>query len=167
MTLYWATCCSACVHLLLVVLLPTQNRFQSVSCFMECLKVQLCIFHPQHKANTLYWHVWLLRNTQCNDGKIQTHVFMSLNHFVCFCRDSVYYWSFHQLCGRCGATHTSQSETLDQTGSCSHLCTGLLNKDTHFFIDKKITHLSFCFIAHDDCSCGCRMRHFLVHFMSQ
>lgn len=49
---------SVCVHLLLVVLLLTQNRFQLVSCFMKRLKVQLCIFHPQHIATTF-----------CRDGK--------------------------------------------------------------------------------------------------
>lgn len=58
-----AACLSVCVHLLSAVLLLTQNRLQLVSCFTKRLKVQLCIFHPQHIANTLCWHVRFLRNT--------------------------------------------------------------------------------------------------------
>lgn len=150
MTWCWAAHGSVCVLLLLVVLLLTQNRFQSVSCFMKHLKVQLCIFHPQHVANTL-----------CSDGKIQTNVFMSLNRFVCFCRNSVNYRSLHQLCDRRGATHRSQSETLDQTGSCPHLCTGLLNTGTI----PPVFMLYLCFTAHndDDCCCCCRIKH--RHFL--
>lgn len=134
----WAARGSVCVLLLLVVLLLTQNRFQSVSCFMKRLKVQLCIFHPQHVANTL-----------CSDGKIQTNVFMSLNRFVCFCRNSVNYRSLHQLCDRRGATHRSQSETLDQTGSRPHMCPGLLNTGTI----PPVFMLYLCFTAHNDDDC--------------
>lgn len=49
----WGVHSSVRVHLLLVVLSLTQNRLQLVSCFTECLKVQLCIFHPTSRSQHL------------------------------------------------------------------------------------------------------------------